>query len=216
MVFDAVGTLIKPTRGVIETYHETGREFGSRLSVAQVRDRFAEGRRLFFRSGEDLVSSDAIEYELWRRLVGHVFCDVDDSGELFVELWRRFAEVQAWEKFEDIDDCLQRLKAVGVPAVIGSNFDSRLLEICAKVFDDADFEEVFCSSLVGFRKPDSRFYRHIEDRYQDYQIVMVGDDQQNDVEGPAAVGWTGLRIDRQDPATVDTLTQLLSGVVAGL
>ena len=210
MVFDAVGTVIKPVPGVLEIYHETGRQYGSQLSLDSIADRFREGRTDFFRRNSDFKSSDEIERELWRRLVTFVFEDLSNTADLFEELWSRFASPQSWSVFDDVNACLSALDSVGATVAVGSNFDSRLLAICDEIFGSETFDFVFCSSLVGYRKPAKQFYEHIELRYPNKHIVMVGDDEENDVRGPKSLGWESLLIDRKNQSgdSISSLVQL--------
>lgn len=198
ILFDAVGTLIRPMPCVVEIYHDAGQQAGSRLTTEQVATRFAESRRRFFRQDANgFVSSDQIERELWRRLVFEVFDDATDCELLFSELWQRFSEAGAWAKFEDTDSCLSQLKQGGFDVAIGSNFDSRLLPICESLFAENTFDGVFCSSRIGFRKPAEAFYERIEKRYPEHRIVMVGDDPENDFHAPRSFGWQAILLDRK-------------------
>ena len=218
VLFDAVGTVIKPVPGVIEIYHETGCQFGSQLQRSRIVDRFREAREKHFRrSSDSFKSSDEIERELWRQLVAYVFEDLEDTDGLFEKLWRRFASPDAWGKYADVEDCLNSLCAGGIKVAIGSNFDSRLLAICDDIFSPSTFEHVFCSSQLGYRKPAEQFYKHVEARYPDHRIVMVGDDVENDVRGPESFGWESLLLDRSNqldhPECISSLSQLPPRIV---
>ena len=197
VVFDAAGTLIKPVGGVIEIYHSIGQQYGSQLSVDQVRERFRKGRWEIFRCGADLRSSEKIEHYLWQQLVGFIFNDVTESTSLFETLWTKFAQVDSWAKFDDVDECLCALLEDNITCVIGSNFDSRLLDIADSLFGDRCFAKVYCSSLLGYRKPSPHFYQCIADQYPEHQITMIGDDRENDVLAPQRFGWDAIHIDRR-------------------
>ena len=202
VVFDAAGTLITPVGGVIETYHATGMQFGSHLTIHQVGERFRQGRLEIFQNDPEFKSSEEIEFELWRELVEYVFSDVTDSRPLFEWLWNKFAQIDSWAKYDDVDDCLNGLKKNGIATVIGSNFDSRLLAIVRNLFDHELFDRVFCSSILGYRKPAPQFYQFIEQHYSEHVITMVGDDYENDVLGPKRIGWDAIQIDRSGKTVV--------------
>src|SRR5688500_14012254 len=93
VVFDAVGTLIYPFPPVAEAYHLAGWSNGSKLPVTQMWRRFraafaksqlgnGEGRGEGAPQNGDLrraPTSEAIERERWRLIVGEVFTDVPDA-----------------------------------------------------------------------------------------------------------------------------------------
>lgn len=209
VLFDAFGTVIRPIHGIIETYHEHGKRFGSQLGRDEIKARFTVARREIFgvdlapEQGRDLQSSDGSERESWQRLIACVFSDVEGTEPLFVELWDFFADAKNWTVYSDVEPCLNRLVADGFRIGIASNFDSRLLPIVESLEPLRNVEWTFCSSLVGFRKPDRRFYESIAKEVGEAvgsktpMIFMVGDDVINDVEAPLHVGWNTFHVDRK-------------------
>lgn len=221
VLFDAVGTVIKPEPDVTEIYHRLGLKYGSSLSPEQIKHRIKLGRRRFFNVGQsaeslfagvhsfssdhdDLDSSEAIERLLWQDLVFEVFVDLDQPQALFDELWEHFRAPTNWELYSDVEPCLEGLSSAGIEFGLVSNFDSRLVDIADSVFPLSNCSYVFCSSQVGFRKPSPMFYRQVEEAIQcatgnsDTDIVMVGDDFENDCVAPRLAGWKALWLNRQD------------------
>lgn len=179
VLFDAVGTVIKPRPNVTEIYCQLGRKHGSRLTRKQIQHRIKLGRRRFFNVGQsaeslfvgadaystepdDLTSSESIERELWRNLVFEVFVDLDSPAALFDELWDHFNEPSNWEVYPDVEACFAMLQSLGIEFGLVSNFDSRLNSIAESVFPLSTCDYVFCSSQVGFRKPSPNFYEQVE------------------------------------------------------
>jgi len=222
IVFDAVGTILKPQPDVVTAYHLAGSRFGSKLTPEQVKARFKLARQKFFNCNNlaantpagSLPSSDAIEFELWKKLVYSVFDDVTDPG-LFEELWAHFASPANWALYDDVAECLSRLSHRGDNMIVASNFDSRLDEIVASFPELSAFSIVHCSAEVGFRKPDPEFYRVVAEQIpNDHEVIMIGDDLQNDCEAPELFGWKGIHLDRRlKPSTetlaVNSLTELI-------
>jgi len=203
-VFDAVGTLLRPIPDVITAYRQAGLRHGSSLDRQEVAARFKIARRRYFNcdtSAEatgsgSLVSSDDIERELWRSLIGDVFHDVVAADELFQQLWAHFALPESWGLYDDVAECLNCI-AVNDQIVIASNFDSRLLAIVAAFSELNCVSEVHCSAAVGFRKPDPMFYQHVAGTIRDnHTVIMVGDDLQNDCLAPERLAWQGIWLDR--------------------
>lgn len=223
-IFDAVHTVLKPQPDVIRCYFETGNRHGSSLTIDEVKRRFREARiRLFAVShsaaqteGGSLVSSDEIEFNLWESLVGHVFADVPEVGPLFKQLWAHFASPQSWQLYDDVESSWRRLAERGDRLVIASNFDSRLHEITKQRSVFSLVEAVFCSAEVGYRKPDPMFYQHVADRLslrpQD-EVIMVGDDFENDYKAPRLFGWQALHLDRRHGGPTGPIG---SGVISSL
>ena len=208
ILFDAVGTIIEPRPDVVTAYHNAGLKFGSRHSRDEVAARFKQARQEQFFVGVDanttpansLPSNDEMEEAMWRSLVENVFDDVDEIDALFDELWTHFSEAANWSTFDDVGPCWNRLKQIGFQIGIASNFDSRLNSIVDQdeVLSQADY--VFCSAEIGYRKPDPQFYRRLLERLPQesspLEMVMVGDDLQNDWAAPTQLGWQAFQIDR--------------------
>ena len=130
ILFDAVGTLIFPVPDVVAVYQEFGSQFGATLGPAEVEERISEAYRIHFlecaQVDSRLISSDALEKELWQRVVFHVFQESDKKSELFNALWNHFARPDAWKVYPDVPEAIRRLKMCDSRIGIASNFDSRL------------------------------------------------------------------------------------------
>lgn len=212
VVFDAVGTVIHTHPGVVSVYHQYGLQFGTALTQQQVAQRFKTARRSLFavnttaqhqRDGQ-LVSSDEIEHDLWRRFIETIFDDVDDAGELFRQLWDFFASPANWRIYSDVARCLKELKTMNCQLAIGSNFDSRLFPVVDGFAEFQMLDAVSCSARLGYRKPDPAFYRRLLQRLSvtldrtitPDQIVFVGDCVENDFHGPRRQGWSAVWLNR--------------------
>jgi putative hydrolase of the HAD superfamily len=195
VIFDAVGTLLEPSPPVVEAYLRHAVSFGVQLSPDQVRARFRQAMAAQAELDRQAQGRTGAERELarWSEIVAQVFAELDDSAPLFDRLWQHFAEPVHWRVPPDAALALARLEAAGIPWGIGSNFDDRLLGLCAGLapLKRCPRERVFVSSRVGYLKPFAEFYRHIE-RALDLppeELLMVGDDPANDYAGAQAAGW---------------------------
>lgn len=222
-VFDAFGTVVKPVHGVVDTYHEFGTRFGSRLSREEIKSRFEHARSEIFGVGVNpdddpkLPSNDFRERDMWARLISTVFIDVSETDSLFVELWDFFADPKNWTAYEDVEACFRSLLDTGFLIGIASNFDSRLLPIVDSLGLLHAVNWTYCSSQVGFRKPDRRFYEAIAtsvesslDNDVSTSLIMIGDDINNDVIAPRRLGWDAYHLDRM--GTVDGSFRTLSDI----
>jgi len=207
-IFDAVHTILRPIPDVISAYFLAGQRHGSLLTKNEVKKRFRIARRQRFATfvaasqtePGSLVSSDEIEYQLWRDLVSDVFLDVQTIDTLFKELWLHFASANHWQLYDDVEACWSKLKANGDRIVIASNFDSRLNEIVTEHQPLSLADAVYCSAEVGYRKPDPLFYKTVAESFgikDADEVVMIGDDFENDYVAPVRFGWKAFHLDRR-------------------
>ena len=159
ILFDAVGTLIRPRDSVIDIYHRAGAEYGSTVSREQIAVRFGRLRNEYFGGQPELdrsatvqlESSEPLERELWFSLVAQVFDDINVGRGLFDHLWDYFARAENWQVYPDVRGCWQVLKEQGWRIGIASNFDARLRAIASRLDPLSTAQYLFHSSAVGFR-----------------------------------------------------------------
>ena len=212
VLFDAVGTVIYPQLSVFETYFEFGAKFGSQLNSDEIQSRFQSARQSVFAKGvvdsngeTGFPSNDAIEKQLWFDLVQQVFDDVNDIESLFDSLWSFYAQPGHWRVYDDVSECFAAISKTGAKIGLASNFDSRLSSIVRSSPELKQLDWVFYSSMVGYRKPDPRFFQAIASQIQRIKkfeasprYLMVGDHLENDVNAPSEIGWSSILLDRHD------------------
>lgn len=229
VLFDAVGTLIYPDPPVVEVYFDAGRKFGSKLEREDIAGRFQlafhaedQADRFPSRSTTDgptlqrRPTSEKRERQRWRRIVESVFSDVtSDDDQLFATLWEHFAISSNWRAFADVPTTMTRLEQQGLVVGIASNFDRRLMRISEGLPPLAACTNVFCSSLIGYPKPSPEFFRAVEHelKLSPGEILLVGDDWENDHEGATAAGWKAIHLDRSSARDDATSVNSLLDVV---
>ncbi|MBN9342812.1 MAG: hypothetical protein BGO76_07615 [Caedibacter sp. 38-128] len=84
---------------------------------------------------------------------------------------------------------LNLVKSIGVPAYLGTNQDSYRTKHIKKIVGHT-FRGCFASYAIGHIKPESGFYRYIENELglESKQILLIDDTLAN-VEGAKARGW---------------------------
>jgi putative hydrolase of the HAD superfamily len=217
--FDAAGTLMKPTRGVGESYATYAAKYGVSVAPSDLSERF----RLSFNAAPRLafpgVSADAVavlERDWWKSLVAKVFepwSPIEKFDEFFAELFAYFAEPGAWSLYPEVLDTLGRLRQRGLHLSVISNFDSRLVQILHGLGVGACFEQIFLSSRVGYAKPDPQIFHAALNHHKldPSQSLHVGDSEINDRRGANNAGLRGVLVDRHRPAdSDDTVTSLKS------
>jgi putative hydrolase of the HAD superfamily len=193
VVFDAVGTLIHPAQPIASTYHAHGRRYGSQLERAEIAVRF----RRAFRSVAWQPATNEHHRASWRGIVAEVFQDVADAQEmLFDALWQHYSRSSSWSVSAGAGELLQDLQARGIRLAIASNFDDRLLAICADFPELVPCRPVLTATMLGAAKPAPEFFGAVAARVEvePARLLMVGDDAELDVAAARAAGWQAILV----------------------
>jgi putative hydrolase of the HAD superfamily len=204
ILFDAVGTLIYPQPSVAAAYERAAMALGIRLPQSEIRSRFLAAHARAFRGSAVMATDEARERQRWRDVVASVFQEWPQHvDELLVQLWQHFAATDHWPLFDDVAKTWGALSDRGYELGIASNFDARLPRILSGHACLASCQHVFFSTDLGYAKPDARFYREIERRLgaPPQDLLMVGDDEENDVSAPRSRGWQAIALDRNSGST---------------
>jgi putative hydrolase of the HAD superfamily len=224
IVFDAVGTLIKPVPSVAEAYTAAAGRQGVALDPDEVRARF----QLHFQSDQVhaargvLSTDEATERRRWRMIVSGVLPEVGEPDRAFDELWDHFGRPGSWRCYPDVRPVLDALAEQGISVCVGSNFDRRLRGVVSGFPElSARAESLVISSEVGFRKPHPSFFHAAcaQLGLPPAEVLCVGDDAENDVRGAIRAGLSGLLLTRGGRITdelpnVPNLTALIERKMA--
>jgi putative hydrolase of the HAD superfamily len=192
VVFDAVGTLVHPSPSAPEVYGTFGRQFGSQQDISTIHERFHEAFRIEEKA--DQVSGwrtdPAREEQRWRAIVARTLPDVRDCEACFQTLWHYFAQPASWRATNGAGQVLTQLKERGLSVGVASNFDSRLRTVLAGISEFPRDLSIVVSAEVGWRKPAPEFFAAVVDAIgvSPNEILMVGDDEENDVAAARAAG----------------------------
>lgn len=211
VAFDAVGTLIYPEPSVSKVYWQTGQQYGSHLTLDEVRAGFTKSFESLARGVRgDYSTSEIEEKARWRQIVGEVLPDVHDLDRCFESLHTHFGQPSAWRAFPDVAETLSNLEQQGIQVLVASNFDERLHPICDQLPELRTLRRRVISASIGWHKPSPNFYAHLIELAgcPADQILMVGDDLENDVQAARASGLQAVLINRDGPSNDDSLTDL--------
>jgi putative hydrolase of the HAD superfamily len=219
VVFDAVGTLIKPEPSVAEAYTAAAARQGIALAPDEVKARFAvhfESDKVHAEQGV-LSTDEPTERRRWHMIVKGVLPEVAEPDRAFDELWEHFSRPDSWRCFPDVGTVLDSLAEQGISVCIGSNFDARLRGVVKGLPDlSSRIESLVVSSEVGFRKPHPSFFHAACSQLglAPAEVLCVGDDPENDVRGAMRAGLSALLLHRGpcfagDLPHVPNLTALL-------
>jgi putative hydrolase of the HAD superfamily len=195
VVFDVVHTLVEPWPTVAVAYHEAGLRHGVELDPAVIQPRF----RAAWRRQEELdavasppfATSRDRELDRWRQIVAEVFSDAAATDLIFADLWEHFGRPEAWRQVPTGSELVLAARRAGLPIVLASNFDERLLGLATAIEPLTHADHVFASSELGWRKPSGEFFREVERRLGlgPELLLLVGDDPELDVAAARRAGW---------------------------
>jgi putative hydrolase of the HAD superfamily len=212
--FDAVGTLITPDPSAPATYHDIGRRFGSRRELAEIRPTFLQAftRQEEYDAARDLRTDEAREVERWRRIVAEVLPDLADIEGCFQALYEHFARPSAWRCDPHAGELLRELQRRGCLVGVASNFDHRLRSVVAGLPDLEPVRHLVISSEVGWKKPARRFFEALVagSGYEPHQILLVGDDPDNDFHGAIRAGLHAWLLDPRGRSSLPPESKLTS------
>ncbi|RLS28498.1 MAG: HAD family hydrolase [Planctomycetota bacterium] len=207
VALDAVGTVMYAMPSVATAYceilHEPG---GESVNPADVRAVLS--RRLAARSGDgNLHTTEASERAFWFDLIAELVPDLNRQTSCFEALFDHFANPAHWRCYEDVAEALESLQSSGLKIVLASNFDKRLHAVCNGLPELSAVSERIISSEVGWRKPARQFFEIVCQRTGTLpqEVLFVGDDPLNDIQGASLAGMPAAWIDRrhEPPGAVD-------------
>lgn len=216
IALDAVGTLIQPVPSAAEVYHLAALRHGSKLSGDEIARRF---RRVFRETEKGnpsdphhspLATSDTAERERWRAIVLAVIDDIPDPQRCFDELFAHFARPESWRVFDEVPSALDRLRQAGKKLILASNFDGRLHGVCDGLPAMHTLTCRVISAEVGYRKPSPRFFEALVAAAgcRADELLMVGDDRENDWEGARRSGIEAVLLSRRGECGPDEIASL--------
>ncbi len=211
VAFDAVGTLIYPEPSVSKVYWEAGQQHGSRQTQEQVRAGFSKVfQDLSLGVRGDYSTSEAEEKARWKQIVEQVLFDATNLDSCFESLHAYFGRPAAWRAFPDVSETLNLLVDQGFNVIVASNFDERLHPICDELPELRHLSRRVISASIGWHKPSPHFYAHLVEiaGCPADQILMVGDDHENDVAAAKVSGLQAVLINRQGHETDSEITDL--------
>jgi putative hydrolase of the HAD superfamily len=204
---DAAGTLFHLRGSLGALYAEHARSHGL-ASVEALPDRlerrfhqrFSEMPRPSYRPG-DREFNDRVDRDWWRLLVERVLDGLGpmDFEAFFHEVYALFADAAVWQLYPEVPLTLAALRRAGLKLAIVSNFDTRLLPVCAGLGLLPAVDVVVIAAEAGAAKPDAAIFRaalrHFDARPD--QAVHVGDSWSEDALGATAAGLRAVHLQRK-------------------
>jgi HAD superfamily hydrolase (TIGR01509 family)/HAD superfamily hydrolase (TIGR01549 family) len=123
-----------------------------------------------------------------------------DRPDLADEMYRWLRQDRFDRLFTDAVPALERLRGLGMPMGVVSNFARRLESQLGTWGVRGYFDFVIVSSVVGIAKPDPRIFELAvaEAGHPPHRLLYVGDHVGDDIEGARGAGLDAVLIDRWD------------------
>lgn len=213
VAFDAVGTVMYPQPTVAEAYQQAiERHCGVTIAADEVRSAVRTALRA--RSDEgDLRTDETAEHEFWADLIQRLCPDSEGFQACFDDLFQHFAAPGSWRCYPEVAEVIRYLQSQNIRIVIASNFDRRLNPVCDGLPELSGVTERVISSVVGWRKPAPEFFAAVAEQLNTApkNVLFVGDDLINDVEGAHQAGMQTAWVHRDTSAdAVPDVTRLTS------
>jgi putative hydrolase of the HAD superfamily len=198
VAFDAVGTLIHPEPSAALIYAQVGHLLGSHHDGPEICGRFGNAfrRQEAIDQAAGWRTSEEREWQRWQDIVREVLDDVTEPDRCFEVLYDHFARPTSWRCDPTAGGLFEHLGNRGIKVAIASNFDHRLRSVTAGMPELASLP-IIISSEVGWRKPARPYFEAVAQALSVSmeQLLIVGDDVVNDVDGALAAGCQALRYD---------------------
>jgi putative hydrolase of the HAD superfamily len=202
-VFDVGGTLIYPAYPVGETYARFAHTYGVKLPAEATTAAFRQAMKNSAPRAKDTIPNNGDDRVWWKQVVrqsmgDQTFADAAAFEAFFEEVYLYYAQPQAWGVYPEVFEVLEALRDHAVDLVVLSNWDARLHAVLDGNGLGEYFSQRFISAELGWEKPDPAIYRHVAEilRRPPGALMSVGDDPQNDVNGPKKAGWQAVQIER--------------------
>ncbi|MCG3203376.1 MAG: Phosphoglycolate phosphatase [Elusimicrobia bacterium] len=194
MLFDVGGTLIHPHPSVGHIYAQVAEGHGVKESPNEINLKFKESWK------KNKKIRTAIDKNWWKKIVFDVFDknQFQSPESFFEELYKEFEQKHSWRIYPDVEDTLTALKNRAIRLALASNWDSRLPKLLDDLGLSRHFEKQFISFQIDLIKPDPKFFQTaLHDLHLDpLEVIHIGDDLEEDIEGAQQAGLRAYLIDR--------------------
>ena len=191
---DAGGTLLYPSEPVAWTYARLAEDHGLERGPQQVREGFARAMAAPW-EGLRYVGDGR---PFWRHIVRQTLdvpssmVQAGDFEVLFEAVYDHYRRPGAWRVDEALWGVMQGLRSGGVAVGLLSNWDDRLRPLLASLDLLRGLDAVAISCELGVEKPAPLAFELMADALEVglHELLHVGDDEDNDLQGARQAGVT--------------------------
>ncbi len=221
ILFDAVGTILRPHPSVGAVYAQAAEPFGVRCGRRALERAFHRSYRALsprrFRGDGRLQTSEERERRWWKAVVARSFREAGCGHaprEVTEAAFESFSAGTAWRPYADAVPSMEELLREGLMLGVVSNFDSRL----RRVMDETGLGR-YCRTLVisseqGWAKPSPNIFLEAVRRLgvRAGEALYVGDRRKEDYLGARRSGmhalWLLRRGEKRGPSIIRSLRQI--------
>lgn len=226
ILFDAGDTLLFPKPSREEMFRRVAAQIGLTLSIEAIQRGYRHLDYHLARHGHSSPGSTPLPREgldgvaMYNALILE---GTDFSGDIVAvakAITQAFDAIERFEfqVFDETRDLLFRLAGDGYKLGIVSNWDESLESICTNLGLMCFFDAIVASQVVGFAKPDRRFFEIALQRLdvKPADAVHIGDSYHTDVIGAWNAGITPILFDWKkchpdaDYLCIETLDELIN------
>ena len=152
----------------------------------------------------NMARDTALQTSFWTRLATDWLNAIQMPTDRLVEMQDAADELGfgpnsiVFSLYDDVVECLDRLEAMGVQLAVISNWDYSLHRVLRMFGLYERFIVVTASLEEGVEKPDPRLFEITLSRagFEPKDVLHVGDDPVDDIQGAEAAGIRSIKIDR--------------------
>lgn len=212
VLFDLDFTLAKPGPDLgPEGYQRMGRRYGLDLDPSLYREARAKAVEGLHKH-PDFRHDEEVWVAFTERIIRGMGGDSDRAHEFAVEMTKAWEHAHNFDLFEDVLPVLDHLRERGLRLGIVSNTGRNLDAFLAH--HRLPIEAAIGSGAHGKVKPHPTIYQVVLDRLrvEAVEAAMVGDSEEDDLEGARALGMRAFLVDREGlfPDAPDRLPDLFA------
>lgn len=137
---------------------------------------------------------------LFARAFGLLGIEGDLAQQLAKQMQQTYLTLEKFHLFDDTLSALASLQEAGWTNYILSNHVPELDQIVTHLGLDAVVEGVFSSGIIGYEKPNPKFFQYALDHIGQYdQVWMIGDNFVADILGSKALRIPGILVRKEHP-----------------
>jgi putative hydrolase of the HAD superfamily len=201
LLWDFGNTLAEFPDGWSDTALKTLQAAGYDASLEFIRAQFSSGFPWHApESGHaHLQTSDdwwrELLFPVFRRVVSQLGIPQTEHESLCASFRAACLQPHAWQVYPDVHSTLETLSTLGWTHIIVSNQFPELETLLEGMGLRHHFEQVFTSGIVGFEKPNPKFFEFMLERLEPAKTMwMIGDNHAHDIVGAAQFGIPGILI----------------------
>lgn len=198
VVFDLGMTLIYPPMS--SSFLERLKEFGGSAERAEIRDALSFVDRHFMNNYPGYINRDVKEFYTSYASMVFAYLHITDIPvkEFSKAMMEKSPPRSEWRTFADALPCLNKLKEMGCPIGLLTNWDLGARDLLKKMDLYDYFDSIVVSSEIESEKPDPKGFivtlENLDLRAE--EVIYVGDNFHDDVRGANKVGMKALLVER--------------------